>query len=212
VTPAQFVQAANVSRETLARLTTYNDLLAKWQARINLVGPATIPDSWERHFLDSAQLYPLLPGSAHLVLYDLGTGAGFPGLVLAIMAAGAGRKIETHLVESDQRKCAFLGEVARETGLARAVTIHATRAERLPPNTAKSANVVTARALAPLSELLTLAAPLLDIHGICLFPKGVKAEGELTQAAKDWKMRVDRLPSRTDAAGTILRIADLHRT
>ncbi len=216
MSPEEFAAEANVSRETLEKLIEYQQLLEKWQRRINLVGPATLPDAWSRHFLDSAQLYPLV--AEHLktrrgqgVLYDLGSGAGFPGLVLAIMAAGAGHPLEVHLVDSDQRKAAFLGEVARATGQARGVTIHASRVANLPLARLPRADIVTARALAPLSDLLALAAPLLAPHGIGLFLKGAQAAGELTRAAKDWTMRVERLPSRTDPSGTILRVADLAR-
>lgn len=216
MSPEGFAEAADVSRETLAYFVTYQELLLKWQRRINLIGPATATDAWQRHFLDSAQLYPLLtaalkgrrgPGT----LYDLGSGAGFPGLVLALMARGAGQPLSTHLVESDRRKAAFLAEVCRATGLARAVTVHAARIEALPLDRLPPADLVTSRALAALPELLRLAAPLLAPHGIALFLKGAKAGDELTQAVKHWKMQVDRLPSRTDPSGTILRVAAITR-
>lgn len=216
MSPDEFAQAADVSRETLAHLIVYNELLQKWQRRINLVGPATLGDAWNRHFLDSAQLFPLIAAALKgrrglAVLYDLGSGAGFPGLVLALMAAGAPPPLEVHLVESDQRKAAFLGEVCRATGLARRVTIHATRINALPRERLPRADIVTARALAPLAELLEFAAPLLAPDAIGLFLKGAKAGDELTQAGKHWKMRLERLPSRTDPSGTILRVADLAR-
>jgi 16S rRNA (guanine527-N7)-methyltransferase len=216
VNAEEFAAEANVSRETLEKLVQYQKVLEKWQPRINLVGPATLPDAWSRHFLDSAQLYPLL--AAHLktrsgrgVLFDLGSGAGFPGLVLAIVAAGAGHPLEVHLVDSDKRKAAFLGEVARATGQARGVTIHATRVANLPLERLPRADIVTARAVAPLPDLLNLTAPLLAPHGIGLFLKGAQAAAELTRAAKDWTMRVERIASRTDPSGTILRVADLTR-
>jgi 16S rRNA (guanine527-N7)-methyltransferase len=216
LTPEGFAQAAAVSRETLAHFVTYQELLTKWQKRINLIGPATVKDIWSRHFLDSAQLHPLLAeflkgrrGPA--VLYDLGSGAGFPGLVLALMARGAGQPLDVHLVEADRRKAAFLAEVCRETGLARAVTIHALRVEALPLDRLPRADIVTARALAPLSDLLSLATPLLAPHGIALFLKGAKVALELTESAKHWKMEADRLPSRTDASGVILRVAAITR-
>jgi 16S rRNA (guanine527-N7)-methyltransferase len=216
LTPQEFAAEANVSRETLAKLMEYQQLLEKWQRRINLVGPATLPDAWARHFLDSAQLYPLIeaalkPRRGRGVLYDLGSGAGFPGLVLAIMASGAGHALEVHLVESDKRKAAFLGEVARATGQARGVTIHATRIANMPLDRLPQADIVTARALAPLPDLLEHAAPLLAPHGIGLFLKGAQAGDELTRAAKDWTMRVERIASRTDPSGTILRVANLAR-
>lgn len=204
--PEEFADAADVSRETLAQLVVYKELLDKWGARINLVGRDTLADCWQRHFLDSAQLLPLLPRGKR-VLYDLGSGAGFPGLVLAILAP----RLEVHLVESDKRKAAFLAEVSRATGRARQVTIHATRVKSLPERARGTAEIVTARALAELDALLDLAAPLLAPGGVCLFPKGAQAERELTVAAKHWKMRVERLPSRTDSQGTIFRISDLVR-
>ncbi len=216
MTSDEFAKAANVSRETLAQFIVYKDILEKWQPRINLVGPATLPDVWIRHFLDSAQLYPLIAKalkgrSRQAVLYDLGSGAGFPGLVLALLAAGDRRPMDVHLVESDKRKAAFLGEVCRATGLARAVTIHAVRIASLPLERLPRADVVTARALAPLSDLLDLAAPLLAPGGIGLFLKGAKAADELTHAGKHWKMDTERIPSRTDPAGVILQVTHLAR-
>lgn len=204
--PEEFAKAADVSRETLTQLVVYKELLEKWGARINLVGRDTLVDAWQRHFLDSAQLRKLLPRGRR-VLYDLGSGAGFPGLVLAILDP----KLEVHLVESDKRKAAFLAEVARATGRARQVTIHARRVASLPEGARGTAEIVTARALAELGELLALAAPLLAPGAVCLFLKGAQAERELTLAAKHWKMRVERLASRTDPAGLILRISDLAR-
>lgn len=206
MSPEEFARAADVSRETLAQFIVYKELLEKWGARINLVSRDTLADPWGRHFLDSAQLYRLIPRGGR-VLYDLGSGAGFPGLVLALMDP----KLEVHLVESDRRKAAFLAEVARATGHARQITIHATRVANLPPRLHQAADIVTARALAELDELLGLAAPLLAARGVCLFPKGAQAERELTAAAKHWKMKVERFPSRTDSSGLVLRISDLVR-
>lgn len=216
MSPEEFAQAAAVSRETLAYFVTYQELLTKWQRRINLIGPATVKDIWSRHFLDSAQLYSILTAAlkgrrGQGVLYDLGSGAGFPGLVLALMARGAGQPLDVHLVESDRRKAAFLAEACRAVGLARAVTIHALRAESLPLERLPRADIVTARALAGLSELLGLAAPLLAPQGIALFLKGAKAALELTESAKHWKMHVERLPSRTESSGTILKVAAITR-
>ena len=183
---------------------------------MNLVGPATLPDAWTRHFLDSAQLFPLVGAAlrgrrGQPVLFDLGSGAGFPGLVLAILVRGAGLPIATHLVEADRRKAAFLAEVCRATRLARAVTIHAERIEKLSLERLPRADILTSRALAALPELLSFAAPLLAPDGVAFFLKGAKVGDELTQAAKHWKMRVERLPSRTDPSGTILRVAALAR-
>jgi 16S rRNA (guanine527-N7)-methyltransferase len=195
---------AGVSRETRERLELYADLLRKWQRSINLVGPRTIGDLWSRHFTDSAQLLPLIPPAetpATRVLVDFGSGAGFPGLVLAILGAG-----EVHLIESDQRKATFLREVARATGTP--VTVHAKRIEQVAPF---PADVVSARALAPLGDLLGFAAPFLRPDSLCLFPKGQMAEDELSAASKTWNMTVDRIQSVTDSSATILRISRVSR-
>jgi 16S rRNA (guanine527-N7)-methyltransferase len=186
----------------LQRLEIYAALLVKWQAKINLVGPATLPDLWRRHFLDSAQLLPLLPTTAG-TLVDLGSGAGFPGLVLAIMTDW-----RIHLLDSDQRKCAFLRQVALDCGVLDQVAIQAKRIEQV---TGLLADVVTARACAPLVELLELAAPFIGEKGTGLFLKGAQAEEELTQAQRRWTMRLDRRDSISDPAGTILIVSHLKR-
>ncbi len=191
---------AGVSRETRERLNTYADLLRKWQRSINLVGPRTIDDLWNRHFTDSAQLLPLIPPSAR-VLVDFGSGAGFPGLVLAILGVA-----QVHLIESDQRKATFLREVARATGTP--ITVHANRIEQVAPF---PADVVSARALAPLGDLLGFAAPFLHPDSFCLFPKGQMAEDELTAASKNWNINVDRIQSVTDPSATILRVSQVSR-
>ena len=206
MTPAEFAELAGVPRETLAQLVVYKELLEHTQPRLNLVGPATLPEAWNRHFFDSAQLLPLIPAGARRVV-DLGSGAGFPGLVLAILAP----RLEMHLIEGNRHKAGFLAEVARQTGAARRVTIHATRIAHATAKLAGSADVVTARALAELEELLALAAPLLANGGVAILPKGAKAEAELTRAAKKWKMHAERIPSRSDPSGTIFRISDLVR-
>ena len=192
----------NVSRETLQRLATYAALLEKWQAKINLVGPATLPDLWRRHFLDSAQLLPLLPAATG-TLADLGSGAGFPGVVLAIMTDW-----RVHLLDSDQRKCAFLRQVAVDCGIVDRVTIHPKRIEQV---TGLAADVVTARACAPLAELLELAEPFIGEKGTGLFLKGAQAEEELTQAQRHWTMRLDRRESISDPAGVLLIVSHLKR-
>lgn len=193
-----FAAATAVSRETLERLTRYAELLEKWQARINLVGASTLPDLWRRHMLDSAQLARHAPAGGRWV--DLGSGAGFPGLVLAILGVG-----EVHLIESDARKCAFLREAARLTGAA--VTIWPRRIDAVPP---LGARVITARALAPLEKLLAWAAPHRDTHTIHLIPKGREAEAELTAARRRDTLQVERHASASDPASTIfvLRVTD----
>jgi 16S rRNA (guanine527-N7)-methyltransferase len=200
MTPEQFQAATGVSRETLERLTAYAELLVKWQARINLVGPDTIPHLWQRHLLDSAQVFPILPHPIRR-LVDMGCGAGFPGLVLAILGVP-----DVHLIESDARKCAFMREVARVTGAA--VTIHNARIEAVPP---LAADVVTARALAPLEKLLGWAERHLLPEGHCVFLKGRGVEDELTAARKEWNITFERIPSQTDPSGTILHLKEVCR-
>jgi 16S rRNA (guanine527-N7)-methyltransferase len=205
---------SDVSRETDGDLLTifdsYATLLAKWQARINLVGPATLPDLWRRHFLDSAQLAPLIPATAR-TLTDLGSGAGFPGLVLAILRPD----LRVTLVESDGRKGAFLAEAARATLGAAAkdrVTVLRARAEALDPRAAGGpADVVTARALAPLARLLELAEPCLSAGTRCLFLKGAEAAAELTEARKGWTMAATEHPSLTEPRATILELRHVSR-
>ena len=198
MTPAGFADCLSVSRETVERLQVYADLLVKWQRRINLVGPGTLADLWRRHFLDSAQLAPLLSAGP---LLDLGAGAGFPGLVLAIVAG-----VPAHLAESDGRKCAFLAEVIRLTG-APATVLH----RRIEAVTPFPVATVTARALAPLERLLDLAAPFLGPDSQCLFLKGRTGEEELTQAAKGWTMIVERRASLADPSGLIFQLRGVYR-
>jgi len=202
LTVEAFQDATRVSRETLERLKVFAELLVKWNDSINLVGARSLEDLWGRHMLDSAQLLPLLPpkpAERPLIVIDLGTGAGFPGMVLSILGAG-----EVHLVESDQRKVQFLREVARN--VASEAHIHGVRIEELRPF---PADVVTARALAPLGKLLRHAAPFVENGGYALFLKGRRAREELTEAAKAWKMQVDCIPSRSDPSGTILHVGDI---
>ena len=203
---AAFQDAFAVSHETLSRLKVYADLLKRWQKTINLVAPSTLDDVWHRHFADSAQLWHLAsPGDIHWL--DLGSGAGFPGLVLAIMASETGGTRHT-LIESDTRKAAFLREVARETGTA--VEIVADRIE-LPATAAKvgEVNCVTARALAPLVRLLPLVAPFFGPATVGLFLKGGDVTAELEDAALSWAFQPGLVASVTDRDGRILKLAQL---
>ncbi len=200
LSPEGFAALFPVSRETLARLEAYAALLRQWSARLNLVGRETLPDLWRRHILDSAQLYPLLPGAARS-LVDLGSGAGLPGLILAILGA---RGVE--LVEADSKKCAFLFEAARVTGAS--LTIHRQRIESVP---AHPVDIVTARALLPLDRLLPLAARFLGEGTRCLFLKGERAAEELTLAREAWTMTVVRHKSRSDPRGVVLELQGVHR-
>lgn len=195
-----FVELISVSRETLTRLEAYAALLTQWSARINLVGRDTLADLWRRHILDSAQLWPLVPGAARNLI-DLGSGAGFPGLVLGILGVPG-----VELVEADSRKCAFLREAARITETD--VTIRPCRIEAVPPH---PADVVTARALAPLARLLDLARPFLAPDSVCLFLKGERAPEELTLARKRWTMTASLSQSRSDPRGVVLRLQQVVR-
>ena len=182
-----------------ARLDALIDLLLRWNSRINLVADRDPAAIRSRHIADSLQLLPLLPAGAG-PFADLGSGGGFPGLVLAI----AGPR-PAHLVESDRRKAAFLTDAAARLGL-RHVQVHARRIEdaNLPPLAA-----VTARALAPLRALLPDAARLLAPGGVAIFPKGRAAEAELTEALPHWTLIAERFASRTDPEATIFRLSDI---
>jgi 16S rRNA (guanine527-N7)-methyltransferase len=190
----------HVKRQIVARLNAFAALLLRWNATVNLIAPGDVPVLRQRHIDDCLQLIPLLPAGAARGI-DLGSGAGFPGLVLAI-ATG----LPFDLIESDHRKAAFLREAARAAEAP--VTVHTRRIEdaALPP-----AELVTARALARLPRLLELAAPKLTPGGVCLFLKGGGAEAELTDAARGWHMRVEKFPSRTDTSAQILRISEIAR-
>ncbi len=193
----------NVSRETFEKLQLLERELHRWQAIKNLVGPATLEQIWDRLIVDSLQLLTLAPEAQTWI--DLGSGAGFPGLVLAI--AGAERGLQVHLVESNSRKCSFLRQVSRLTG-ARA-TVHEARLETVIPDFIGRADVVSARALASLDLLLAWTEPLLKAGTIGLFPKGRDAEIELTEARKRWTFGLDVLPSLTDSEARILRITSI---
>ena len=198
--PQGFAEIVPVSRETLARLEAYVDLLTRWSVRINLVGRDTLADLWRRHILDSAQLHRFIPSTAK-TLIDLGSGAGLPGLVLAILGVAG-----VELVEADSRKAAFLREAARVTDAD--VTIRPCRIQAVPPH---PANVVTARACAPLDRLLDLAAPFLAPDTLCLFLKGQRFNEELTLARKAWTMNVSVEQSLSDRRGVVLRLQQVAR-
>jgi 16S rRNA (guanine527-N7)-methyltransferase len=191
----------DVSRETLTRIDRFLPLLLRWNERINLIGPATEAVVRQRHVADSLQLLSLIPkGGAPLG--DLGSGAGFPGLVLAM---AVDRPV--HLVESDRRKAAFLQTVTGELGLSH-VQVHAARIESvsMPP-----LGVLTARALAPLEKMLPWAVRLLAPEGVAIFPKGRTAEEELEAAAPGWTMTAERFKSSTDTDASIFRLSRIRR-
>jgi 16S rRNA (guanine527-N7)-methyltransferase len=197
---AEVLAAFDVSRETAARLDRFVALLLNWQSRANLIGPSTVSSLWCRHIGDSLQLLPLAPTRAR-VWADLGSGAGFPGLVIGCALAGR-EGAQVHVIESNGKKAAFLREAVRET--AAPVTVHAARIEDV--ELVPAADVITARALAPLDQLLRLAAPMLTKGAQGLFMKGQDIERELTQATKHWNIEGDIVPSKTSAMGRILRV------
>jgi 16S rRNA (guanine527-N7)-methyltransferase len=204
--PESFQRTFEISRETLDRLKTYAQLLVRWQKTINLVAPSTLGDLWHRHFADSAQLWRYRPPEARVWL-DIVSGAGFPGLVLAILGAEAGA---THhiLIESDSRKAAFLREVGRETGIT--VDILGMRIEN-PQTCAKVSAVdcITARALAPLPRLLEMSAPYFSPSTLGLFLKGRDVAAEIEQAAESWRFAYELKPSVTDRDARVVLLKAL---
>jgi 16S rRNA (guanine527-N7)-methyltransferase len=188
----------DVSRETGDRLEVLVSTLERWQKAINLVSRTTLGDVWRRHVLDSAQLKPLIPQGAK-TLADLGSGAGFPGLVVAALCPD----LEITLMESDARKAAFLGEAARRMTLEKPPKIVVGRVESVPPI---RADVITARALAPLGQLLGWADRHRTDTAICLFHKGKGWQAEVTEAMKDWDIPHQTFNSVTDLDAVILRI------
>lgn len=201
---AKSALASRVSRETLARLEIYAVLLEKWQKTINLVAPSTIAQIWSRHMLDSAQLMDHVPRNAGSWM-DLGSGGGFPGLVCAVIAAETHPKVGVTLVEADLRKAAFLRETARQMSVT--VGVMSRRIEDLPPS---KVDVISARALAPLSNLCRYAKPHLSETGICLFQKGARFDEELATAEVDWHMIYTVVPSMTEPDAVLLKIEQLH--
>ncbi len=199
---ADFGRAFNVSHETLDKLQQYEHLLVKWQKAVNLVAPATLSQVWPRHFADSAQLVALAPHAKTWV--DLGSGGGFPALVIAIMIANQ-EECFVHLIESNARKCAFLAEVVRQTG-APARIYHARITDAAESGTVPAADAVTARALAPLDRLLEQAQPFFGNASTGLFLKGREAGVEIADARKRWSFELKIHPSISDAQGQILEI------
>lgn len=200
-----FCGAIDVSRETLERLEIFEDTLKKWNVAINLVSASTLEQIWTRHFLDSAQIFALSP-SATGKWVDIGSGGGFPGLIIAILAQEKAPGLHVSLIESDLRKSAFLANAARAVGVD--VTIQAKRIEAVLP---QHANVLSARALAPLSGLLQYAEQHLSQHGTGLFPKGAQWQDEIVAARQIWNFDYKAHPSLTDEKAVILEIEGVQR-
>lgn len=199
----QILADLGVSRETIGRLERLVSLLTKWNSSINLVSRASASGAWNRHILDSAQIYDLAPATTRHWA-DLGSGGGFPGLVVAILAAELGPRMRLTLVESDQRKAEFLRQASRDLGLDVQVV-----AERIESIASLGADVVSARALAPLDPLLGFAHRHLSPDGISLFLKGANYLAEVEHAKRNWRFELSATPSKTDAAGAILKVKDL---
>jgi 16S rRNA (guanine527-N7)-methyltransferase len=205
MTPEEFLAATNVPHETFEALKEMDRVLIDWSERHNLIARSTIKDRWERHFFDSAQLAPLLPDNIK-TLIDLGSGAGFPGLVLAAILAPKG--VQVTLIESTQKKCAFLREAGAAMGLSNLKVVP----ERIESvGLAFKPDVITARALARLEKLLGYGAGIQGKNTRYFLLKGQDVEGELTEAAKSWHMDVIKHPSRTDPRAAILEIGNLAR-
>lgn len=194
---------AVASQAVLDRLDQFGLLVEKWNPSINVIAKSTIPTLWDRHILDSLQVFRCArPGIRSWV--DLGSGGGFPGIVVAILAADAMPDLHVSLVESDRRKAVFLSVVVRQLRLS--ATVHAVRIEDLPP---QNADVVSARALAPLTLLCGLAFRHLRGDGTCVFLKGAQAENEIAEARKAWRFELDRSESVTDSRSSILILKGL---
>jgi len=200
-----FLAERNVSRETEDRLLAFADLLGKWTRKINLISKSSTSDIWERHILDSVQIYDLAPNTFSLWL-DIGSGGGLPGVVVAALAAQFAPDARIAMIESDQRKAAFLRTALRELGLSGDVL--ADRIDAVPP---MGGGVLSARALAPLDQLLAFAENHLKPGGTAIFPKGKTAEQEIADASTNWLFQIEKHASMTDAEARILVIKDIKR-
>jgi 16S rRNA (guanine527-N7)-methyltransferase len=195
-------EGEDVSRETLEQLTQFAELVERWTTKINLISKPSVPHIWERHINDSVQLYRHAPAAKHWV--DLGSGGGFPAIVLAVLSKQDGRNTKFTMVESDQRKCVFLRTAVRELGLNGEVLNK--RIEEIP---ALKADILSARALSDLSKLLEYADLHLSNDGIALFPKGANWKAEDSDAKTSWNYTCEPIPSLTNPAAAILRIKDI---
>jgi 16S rRNA (guanine527-N7)-methyltransferase len=203
---ARALKLTPVSDDALARLDKFAALLAEWQSRINLIAPSTVPQLWTRHIADSLQLIRHAPDAK--IWVDLGSGAGFPGIPIACALAET-PEAKVHLVESNGKKAAFLREAVRITGVS--AVVHAERIENFGETFSGKADVVTARALAPLKSLLDQAFPFMATGATGLFLKGQDVEAELTDSAKDWSVDATKTPSLTDPGGCVLIVRRLCR-
>ena len=197
-----FQRITDVSRETLKQFQLYADLLEKWQKSINLVSKSSLSDKWRRHFYDSAQLIDYInKDTKPLKILDLGSGAGFPGLVISLLSAG-----EVHLVEGVGKKCSFMKQVIQKTGMN--AIVHNERIEQM---NSFSADLITSRACADLDKLLELTSPFMNDQTECLFLKGEKSEDEIKHASKKWTFDVKKIPSKSEESGMILHLSNIQR-
>lgn len=194
-----------VSRETMDKLKSYEASLREWQNRMNLVSKNSLEDAWQRHFQDSMQLFSLLPQQG--IVYDFGSGAGFPGMVLAIMASEKTPYLKFRLVESIKKKTLYLNEVKKITGISNVEVLNK-RIEDIP---AEAADVVISRAMASLSNLLSYAQKFCTRKTKCIFLKGKSYADEIAEAEKLWKFKAEILPSQESDEGVILIITDIHK-
>ncbi len=200
-----FCEIYDVSRETFDKLKICQKLLGEWQQKFNLVSNSSLPDAWKRHFLDSAQLFPLIPQKAK-ILFDLGSGAGFPGLVLAILAAEKMPGLRINLVESTTKKTLYLNTVVEALGLN--VTVINERIENIG---SRFLDVITSRALAPLDKLLDYSSRFCNSQTVCLFPKGRTYNDELEKARQEWNFECTILPNAYSSEGKILKISNIEK-
>ena len=194
----------HVSRETIERLEVFSELVCRWTGKINLISPASVPDLWQRHIVDSAQIYELAPSFSHWV--DLGSGGGFPGIVAAILSIEDNQDGNFTLVESDQRKATFLRTAIRDLELNASVA--ANRISEIDP---LEADILSARALAPLDRLFDFADLHLKCNGTALFPKGKDWTAEVTKAQIQWSFNLQTHKSKTNPDAAVLKIKDIRR-
>jgi 16S rRNA (guanine527-N7)-methyltransferase len=220
--PGDFASVFDVSQTTIDRLAIYDRLLRQWQRAGNLVASSTLDETWHRHFADSAQLLALAPSARTWI--DLGSGAGFPGLVISILLADPAPRPGSSppsregvlgrvtLIESNGRKCAFLREVVRQTGIAERVLVEilSTRIEAAATQAnLRGADVVAARALAPLDKLLSLSVSLFERRTVGMFLKGRNVPAELEAAKSMWDFNVELVPSRTECGASVVLVRNL---
>ena len=197
----RFIKETGVSRETMAKIRIYASLLEKWQKKINLVSATTLPDMWRRHFYDSFQLKGLFDKSKceNLKILDIGSGAGFPGLLLSLLGVG-----ECHMVESNGKKCTFMSQVIRDVGCN--AVVHNERAEMIKPF---HVDYVISRACASLDKLLFLGQNFIKPGTVCLFLKGQAADQEIAGAEENWTFDVEKFTSTSEETGVILKVSHI---